>query len=353
MAVTKMTLRGLEMTYDGGVRGVAGLDLTIAHGELMVLLGPSGAGKTTTLRLIAGLLRPTAGDVLFDGRTVLDTLPEKRGAVMVFQDNSLFPFRTVGENLEFGLRMRKIERSERRARIAPALAAVRMAGFEDRWPDELSGGQRQRVALARALVVRPRVLLLDEPMTSLEPELRADLRDTISRVHREAGITTVLVTHDQGEAVALADRIALLIEGRIRQVGPPVEFFENPRDAEVARFFGAGNFLPGDKQNGQVRTPIGMVEIGETDVADGPVLLVIRPELIELASHGRNSFRATITTSRFGGVAADCTAAIGATSLRFAASPQDCPAPGDVVTLHLPAASIRVLPAASQDAGVG
>ena len=205
----------------------------------MVLLGPSGSGKTTTLRLIAGLLRPAAGDVLFDGESVLDVPPERRGVVMVFQENTLFPFRTVGENLEFGLRMRKTERRERTARIIDALDSVQLSGFEDRWPDELSGGQKQRVALARALVVRPELLLLDEPLSSLEPALRAEMRDTITHLQREMGVTTVLVTHDQNEAVAVADRIALMIDGGIRQVGKPSEFFEHPADADTARFFGA------------------------------------------------------------------------------------------------------------------
>jgi ABC-type Fe3+/spermidine/putrescine transport system ATPase subunit len=312
----------------------------------MVLLGPSGSGKTTTLRLIAGLLRPTGGDILFGERSMLSVPPERRGAVMVFQDNTLFPFRTVAENLEFGLRIRKVDRSRRQTRIGDALAAVQLAGFENRWPDELSGGQQQRVALARALVVEPELLLLDEPLNSLEPGLRAELRDTISHVQRAAGITTVFVTHDQTEAVALADRIALLIDGRIRQVGAPADFFDRPADAEVARFFGAGNLLPGEKRASKVRTEIGVVEVGDTDVADGPVLLVIRPEAIELSDAERNSFTATIESSRFGGVVAECVAMIGGVPLRVATPPQRCPAPGEIVTLHLPESSISVLPAA-------
>ena len=246
--MTTLALENLEMTYGNGVRAVAGLDLTVAHGELMVLLGPSGSGKTTTLRLIAGLIRPAAGDVLFDGQTMLDVPPERRGVVMVFQQNTLFPFRTVGENIEFGLRMRKTDRQDRQTRVGDALAAVQLSGFEDRWPDELSGGQKQRVALARALVVRPELLLLDEPLSSLEPALRAEMRDTITHLQREIGITTVLVTHDQLEAVAMADRIALMIDGRIRQVGSPLEFFERPADADVARFFAGSNLIPGDER---------------------------------------------------------------------------------------------------------
>ena len=281
--------------------------------------------------------------MLFDDRTVLGVPAEKRGAVMVFQEHALFPFRTVRENLEFGLRIRKIERSDRRARISEALSAVRLKGFEDRWPDELSGGERQRVALARALVVRPGLLLLDEPLSSLEPGLRADLRDTIAAVQREVGITTVLVTHDQIEAVALADRIALMIDGRIRQTGLPTEFFDRPRDAEVARFFGAGNFLFGEKRGGRVSTEIGTLDIGDCDVADGPVLLTIRPEAIEVASEASNCFPATIDSSRFGGVVTDCVATIRGVQMHFVTSRRRCPVPGDVVSLHLPPAAIRVL----------
>ena len=205
-------------------------------GELLVLLGPSGCGKTTTLRLIAGLLQPNGGDVLFDGRSVLATPPEKRGATMVFQEDALFPFRTVGQNIEFGLRMQQVERSQRPPKIASCLSAVRLDGFEDRYPDELSGGQRRRVALARALAVDPKILLLDEPLANLEPELRVDLRETLIDICRAAGITTIVVTHDHTEAVALADRIAVMIEGRVRQVGPPAEVIDNPVDEVVARF---------------------------------------------------------------------------------------------------------------------
>ena len=235
--MTKLSLRAIEKVFARGVPALRGLDLDVEPGELMVLLGPSGCGKTTALRVIAGLDTPTAGDVRFDGESVLAVPPEKRGAVMVFQENALFPFKTVAENMAFGLRMRKVGPQDRQARVAQALESVQLAGYEDRWPDQLSGGQRQRVALARALVVRPRLLLLDEPLSSLEPELREDLGATIRRVQRDAGITTVFVTHDQREALAVADRIALMIDGRVRQVGYPNEFFRTPVDLEVARFF--------------------------------------------------------------------------------------------------------------------
>ena len=245
--MTRLELREMGMSFDNGVTALAGVSFAVEKGELMVMLGPSGAGKTTILRAIAGLIRPTRGDVLFDGNSVLEMPPEKRRVVMVFQKDTLFPFRTVAENLEYGLRMKKVERAERRSRIAEALEAVQMHGAEDRWPDELSGGQRQRVALARALVVRPKVLLLDEPLTSLEPPLRAEMQETITGVQRDYGITTLMVTHDQAEAAGIADRIAVLIEGTIRQVGAPWQVLNRPSDADVARLTANGELLSEDE----------------------------------------------------------------------------------------------------------
>ena len=227
MAV-RLTLRDLTLEYPSGASALDGLDLVADEGELIVLLGPSGCGKTTTLRLIAGLHNPTRGDVLFDDESMLRVPAERRGAVMVFQQHALFPFKTVAENVGFGLRLRRLPPHERTERVEEALGMVRLSGYDDRWPDELSGGERQRVALARALVVKPRLLLLDEPLSSLDPSLREDVRDTICKVQRDVGITTVMVTHDQSEAMAVADRVALLMNGRLRQVGSPRIFNNGP-----------------------------------------------------------------------------------------------------------------------------
>jgi len=237
--VIALALRGVTVDYQPGVRALDGVDLTVDAGELLVLLGPSGSGKTTTLRVLAGLVAPTHGDVMFDGESVLGTAPERRGAAMVFQASTLFPFKTVGENVGFGLRVRRVPTSEIRRRVSEALVSVQLRGFEDHWPDEISGGQQQRVALARALVVRPRLLLLDEPFASLDPDLRLELAQLVHQIQRSERTTTIMVTHDQEEAALMADRIAVMISGQVRQVGPAVELLEQPSCPAVAHFVGA------------------------------------------------------------------------------------------------------------------
>ncbi len=306
--MTTLTLVNLTKAYTPGLPAISGLDLTIEEGQLLVLLGPSGCGKTTTLRLIAGLIQPTQGDILFDGRSILAVPPEKRSIGMVFQEASLFPFLSVGQNVAFGLKMRKLPREAITERVTAALKSVQLPGFEDRRPDQLSGGQRQRVALARALVIRPRLLLLDEPLTNLDPELRGDLREMIRSLQQDAGITTVFVTHDQAEAVAIADRIAVLMGGRLRQEGEPRDFYKRPADAAVARFFGADNFIPGIKQGQVVRTAFGPVNVPVSPMADGPVLLTIRAEAIEIGTNGQNTFQgpgAVLPFSRAYGIPED------------------------------------------------
>lgn len=233
--MTTLDLIDVVVDYPPTTRALDGVSLSIGDGELMVLLGPSGCGKTTVLRVIAGLTAPATGDVQFDRRSVLGTPPERRGAVMVFQDHALLPFRTVAENVGFGLQIRKVTKADRRRRVAEALELVQLPDFGPRWPNELSGGQRQRVALARALVVEPKLLLLDEPLSSLDQQLRAELGQAICEIQRRVGITTVMVTHDQSEAHAMADRAAVMVEGTIRQTGSPVEIASAPIDPTVAR----------------------------------------------------------------------------------------------------------------------
>ncbi|MCY4079746.1 MAG: ABC transporter ATP-binding protein [Caldilineaceae bacterium] len=342
--MTTVSLHNLSLDFPAGPSVLHDVSLTVAQGELMVLLGPSGSGKTTILRSIAGLLRPSEGDIRFDERTVLDVPPEKRGAVMVFQEHALFPFMDVGANVAFGLKMRRIDAGTTRRKVAQALAAVQLAGYEDRRPDELSGGQRQRVALARALVIEPRVLLLDEPLSSLEPSLREDLRDTIRSLQQQAGITMIFVTHDQTDAVAVADRICLLMHGAVRQIGEPRSFFERPVDSDVARFFGGINFLPGIKRGRIVETDLGPLEVDDTDKPDGDVLVTIRPEAVEVGKNGHNNLVGMVESYSFHGLVARCGAGISDTQLQLTVTPYQRFHRGEEILLHLPRERIHLLP---------
>jgi putative spermidine/putrescine transport system ATP-binding protein len=225
---------------------ISGISLDIADGEFFSLLGPSGSGKTTTLRLIAGFERPTSGSVRLHGRDVTRIPPFERDVNTVFQDYALFPHMTVGDNVGYSLRVRRVPRRDRDARVAETLDTMRLGGFEKRKPSELSGGQRQRVALARALINRPRVLLLDEPLGALDTKLREEMQGELKEVQRGAGITFIFVTHDQHEALALSDRIAVFGAGRIEQVGTPSEIYERPATPFVAGFVGASNFVDDD-----------------------------------------------------------------------------------------------------------
>ncbi len=232
--------RGIRRTY-GTTHALDGLDLVLAPGELLALLGPSGCGKTTALRLLAGFDRPTAGTVLIGGRDVTDVPASKRDTGMVFQAYSLFPTMTAAENVAFGLRMRKVGAAPRAARARELLELVGLGDRSGSYPHELSGGQQQRVALARALAVAPSVLLLDEPLSALDARVRVQLRDEIRRVQLAEGITTLFVTHDQAEALAVADRVAVLNSGRLEQVGTPQEVYARPATAFVAEFVGTMN----------------------------------------------------------------------------------------------------------------
>ena len=235
-------LSGLRKRY-GDVTAVDGIDLEIARGEFFTMLGPSGSGKTTTLRVIAGFERPDEGTVELRGKDVSSLPPYARDVNTVFQDYALFPHMTVQENVEYGLRVKKVARAERRRRADEVLALVRLDGFGNRKPAQLSGGQRQRVALARALVNRPQALLLDEPLGALDLKLRQQLQVELKRIQQELGITFVYVTHDQEEALTMSDRLAVFNDGRIEQVGAPAEVYERPASEFIAGFVGVSNVL--------------------------------------------------------------------------------------------------------------
>ena len=343
--MTELILRKLTREYTPGVAAVRDLNITVNDGELMVLLGPSGCGKTTTLRMVAGLVQPTSGDVLFDGQSVLGLPPEKRGAVMVFQEHALFPFMNVGDNVAYGLKMRGVSRPDIRRRVAQALTAVQLAGSEERWPEQLSGGQKQRVALARALVVRPRLLLLDEPLSNLDRGLREELRQMVRNLQRESGISTLFVTHDQAEAVTIADRIAVMMNGSLRQVGRPSDFYEKPAGVDVARFFGAENFLPGVKQGSQAKTAIGVLEIPDSPLADGPVLLTVRPEAVELGANGHNNFPAQVQSCSYRGPATRCHVNVNGTTLQMTPPAYHDLREDEKIVVHLPRERLYLLPA--------
>lgn len=281
--MTTVVLKDLHRRF-GDVVAVNHLNLEIQSGELVAFLGPSGCGKTTTLRMVTGLLLPTSGDVLFDGKSMLAVPTEKRGAVMVFQKHLLFPTMNVAQNVGFGLRMQSVDRKEIDRRVSEILALVRLPGFEKRRAHELSGGQQQRIALARALVVRPKVLLLDEPLANLDANLRLEMRELIRGIQREMGITTVFVTHDQEEAVMLADRIALMFDGVLQQYDAPQSFYERPRSVRIANFFRNENVLAGTKRGSSVQTALGSLEVDPAKItqADGEVLLTVRPEDVRL-----------------------------------------------------------------------
>lgn len=295
----------------GRITAVNKLSLRAEAGELITLLGPSGCGKTTTLKIIAGLEQPTSGSVVLGDRDITRERPERRSAVLVFQRPLLFPFMTVAENVAFGLRMKRVSRGETSRRVADMLSLVQLQGFGRRRPSELSGGQQQRVALARALVLRPDVLLLDEPLSNLDESLRDEMRDLVRTVHRRAGVTTVFVTHDQEEATVLSDRIGLMIEGRLIQFADPRELYEKPASVEIASFLGNRNHIPGEKRGSVVHTVVGKIHHRCDGVPDGPVHVLIRPEAIQFARRPRNSIEATIKDHKYLGTHSRCVAAAG------------------------------------------
>jgi putative spermidine/putrescine transport system ATP-binding protein len=269
----------------GATAAVDQLSLTVEKGEFISLLGPSGCGKTTTLQMIAGFVEPSAGTITLDGIDLLATRPAKRGLGIVFQSYALFPHMSAAENVAFGLEMQGVARAERERRVTEALALVGLAALAERYPRSMSGGQQQRVALARALVIRPRMLLLDEPLSNLDAKLREEMQVELRQIQRNVGITTVLVTHDQAEAMALSDRIVIMNKGRAEQIAKPDCAYERPASAFVASFLGKTNVLAGTIADG-------MLSIGERSwpapagLDPGAVTVTLRPEKIGFAGDG-------------------------------------------------------------------
>ncbi|WP_230465875.1 ABC transporter ATP-binding protein [[Actinomadura] parvosata] len=280
-ASASVEFRALRRTF-GRTVALDGLDLVIAPGEFVALLGPSGCGKTTALRCVAGFERPDSGAVLVDGKDVTDVPANKRDAGMVFQSYSLFPNMNARDNVAFGLRVRKAPVAVRRAKADELLALVGLPDHADRYPHQLSGGQQQRVALARALALEPRVLLLDEPLSALDAKVRVTLREEIRRLQLSLGITTVFVTHDQEEALSIADRVAVLRDGRLEQVGTPAEVYDRPATPFVAEFVGTMNHLAGQVTGDHVTVLGQLLPVDGPVPADPSVDVLIRPEAVQV-----------------------------------------------------------------------
>lgn len=347
--MTQVILRDLTRRF-GGVTAVDQLNLEIASGELVAFLGPSGCGKTTTLRMITGLLLPSSGDVLFDERSMVTVPTEKRGAVMVFQKHLLFPTMTVGQNVGFGLRMQRIDKREVNRRVNEMLALVRLPGFENRRAHELSGGQQQRVALARALVVRPKVLLLDEPLANLDANLRLEMRELIRSIQRELGITSVFVTHDQEEAVMLADRIALMFDGVLQQYDVPQAFYQQPSSARVAHFFRNDNLLAGTRRGDLIETALGTLYIDPEKVTqpEGKVFITVRPEDVRIIPdrEAGNCIEAKVLLQVYMGTHTQVQLDVAGHTWLVHSPADFLVQAGDTILIQLPAPRIWLLPAA-------
>jgi putative spermidine/putrescine transport system ATP-binding protein len=351
MSAPLVRFRAVAKSYDGRTQAVAPLDLEVAEGEFLTLLGPSGSGKTTTLMMLAGFEEPSAGEILLEGRVVNRVPPHKRGIGVVFQNYALFPHMTVAQNLAFPLEMRRMPRAERDARIARALAMVRLDGFADRRPAQLSGGQQQRVALARALIFSPRLVLMDEPLGALDRQLREQLQLEIKALHAELGVTILYVTHDQGEALTMSDRIAVFHQGRIEQIGPPRELYDRPATAFVAGFLGENNLLPvtvvGDGAP-RCRLPDGTEVQATGHAAPGDALLVVRPERITLNGTGGNRVPGTVTDAIFLGDQTRLRIVLRGGQTVTVKQPhregERLPSPGDAVSLCFPPEAALLLP---------
>jgi len=282
---------------------VDALDLAVEQGEFVSLLGPSGCGKTTTLQMIAGFVEPTSGAIALEGRDLLGMRPNQRGLGIVFQSYALFPHMTAAENVAFGLEMRRVAKAERDQRVTQTLELVGLGALADRYPRRMSGGQQQRVALARALVIRPRILLLDEPLSNLDAKLREEMQIELRQIQRTVGTTTILVTHDQAEAMALSDRIVVMNKGKVEQIGRPHEAYEKPASAFVAGFLGKTNVLPGAvrRENGTAVALIGDGRWPVPDATGAQVSISVRPEKIDFIDAAAGSIGGTVRTRIFQG----------------------------------------------------
>ncbi|XVQ06746.1 ABC transporter ATP-binding protein [Spirillospora sp. CA-255316] len=348
-----ISIDGLRMEYGGSV-ALSRLDLEVAEGEMVALLGPSGCGKSTTLQLLAGFLKPTAGEIRFDGELMSSptrlVAPESRDASLVFQNYAVWPHMTVAENVAFGPKVRKEPRSEIRERVTSILRLVQLEHLADRYPSELSGGQQQRVALARAIVVNPKILLLDEPLSNLDAALREEMRYEIRRVHERTGVTTVYVTHDQSEAMVCADRIIVLNRGLVEQVGTPREIYRTPQSTFVASFIGQANLLPASCA-GVDEARVGSIKLRHVPAEppdDIDVNFFFRPQDAQVTDEipgDWNELTGTVRSVTYLGDFTDCIIRLDDDmDVRVRLHADTEVGHGDVVRLGVPVASCRLLP---------
>src|SRR3954463_14183391 len=347
--MTFLTLTGVQKQF-GTTYAVQDFNLSAEKGEFVSFLGPSGCGKTTTLRMIAGFEQPTAGTISIGGKEITHRPPNQRNIGMVFQSYALFPNMTVADNIGFGLRVRKRPKDQIRKRVAELLELINLPDKGGRYPYQLSGGQQQRVALARALAIEPEVLLLDEPLSALDAKIRVALRKEIRSIQRQLGITTVYVTHDQEEAMSLSDRVVVMSEGRVEQIGPPPEIYNFPATPFVASFVGTLNRLPAtvvDGASGRVSVD-GQEIVGSKSVKPGPVTVALRPEAVELGeAGGANRLRGTIEDVSFlGSIVRTRIRVADDASLSFDQFNDPALAPasiGDAVTVSFPTEATLIL----------
>jgi len=348
---------GVQKTYDGEQLVVQQLDLDIHRGEFLSLLGPSGSGKTTTLMMLAGFESPTAGEIFLGGAPITGTPPHKRNFGMVFQNYALFPHLTVGQNVAYPLTVRKVSKADQASRVQRALDMVRLSGMSDRLPGQLSGGQQQRVALARALVFEPQLVLMDEPLGALDKQLREHMQIELKELHKQLGVTFVYVTHDQGEALTMADRVAILDKGRILQLDSPKALYETPKTRFVAGFMGETNFIPVRIESAatsgvSVRLPGDTLHdvpapsvVGRT-VAGAQAVAAVRPEQVALGGTGSAAaLPATVTGVIYSGATVLCIAQLADGSemrARLSDASRVSVKSGDRVHLSWPAEALRI-----------
>ncbi len=358
-----VTLRGLTKRY-GDVAAVRSLDLEVKPGELVALLGPSGCGKTTTLRLVAGFLRPEAGEIWVGDRCLSSSTmvipPERRRMAMIFQSYALWPHMTVTQNIAYGLRFNGTAKADRDRRVREMLRVVQLEGYGSRYPGELSGGQQQRVAVARALVVEPEILLLDEPLSNLDANLREEMRFEIRRLHEQFGITTLYVTHDQAEAMVISDRVAVLEAGRVVQIGPAEDLFEHPRTRFVAEFIGKTNLIDGIAEGPDTVARGGLrLRVAAENLKPGTLAVIsIRPHQIEFgpgqpaAPGDANMLTGTVRRASYLGDAVDYEVEIEESSvvLRVAGPTPARARTGDRITLRIAVAACVPLAESGQPA---